>query len=277
MKNTPQLKQWLFDKPAIFSLMFFGLGTVLTLVFAWIQSFFNFETLTPVYFILLLSFIYSVYYMIKKLPHDKMSRNDFVAITNGSAIISIVSSIIVISVFGLYGMAFQRKMMMLYLSNTPLFSMIFLALVLISLYVLGVAISGIYAKYKRATTIGISPWRVILSMPFAFLMTWTPGYLIEEKNKKANTFIKSAWYNRFNNWVVSNFSNTLFVFLFLVFAKAVIAGFSTLVLTGALLIIYALWYTKHKSDFIKNINGGYAMTGICINIAFIISVILLSI
>lgn len=277
MKTIPQLKQWLFNKPIIFSLMFFGLVTVLGLAYSLVQTFLHFETVIPVYIIFAVALLYSVYYMIKKLPHDKMPRNDFIAIVNGASIISIVSSIIAIFVISFYGVKLQQKMMMMYLLHPTTFTVIFLAVVLFSLYILGVAISGIYAKYKRVTTMGVSPWKAILSMPFAFLMLWTPGYLIEEKGKKTNLLIKSKWYNRFNNWVISNFSNTLFIFLFLVFAKSVIAGLSTSVLTVALLIIYTLWYVKHKSDFVKNINDGYALTSVGINIATIIAMAVLSI
>lgn len=277
MKNIPQLKQWLLNKPFIFSLMFFGLASVLGLLFSVVQTLLHFETLAPIYFIFGFSFIFSTYYMIKKLPHDTMCRSDFIAITNGTSIISILSSIAAISVFGLYGHIFQRKMMTLYLLHPVLFGIIFLAITLFSLYILGVAISGLYAKYQRARTMGISPWKIILSMPFSFLMIWAPGYLIEDKNKKTNLIIKSKWYARFNNWVISNFSNMLFVFLFLLLAKSVIAGFPTLMLTLALLVIYTLWYVKHKSDFVKNINNGYALTSVGINLAILAAVILLSI
>ena len=275
MKNISQLKQWLFNKPAVFSVMFFGLITVLALLYSVIQTFFGFNSFTPIYFIFAISFIYSVYYMIKKLPHDNMYQSDFIAITNGASIISIASSIIAISVFGLYGSLFQRQMMKLYFFHPVIFGIVFLTITLVSLYILGVAISGVYAKYKRATTMGISPWKVILSMPFAFLLLWTPGYLIEEKKQKSNLVIKAKWYSRFNNWVMSNFSNILFVFLFFVFAKTVIAGLPTLIYTCALLIIYAIWYKKHKSDFVKNINAGYALTCIGINLAMILSVVIL--
>ena len=282
MKNITQLKQWLFNKPAIFSLMFFGLAVILGLVFSVIQTLFHFESPASIsfalYFIFGSSFIYSIYYMIKKLPHDKLYQSDFVAITNGVSIISIISSLIAISAFGLYGPIFQRKMMGMYLLHPALFTVVFLAVTLVSLYILGVAISGVYAKYKRATTLGVSPWKVILSMPFAFLLLWTPGYLIEEKGgKKSNTSIKSKWYKRFNDWVLSNYSNILFVFIFFLFAKSVIAGIPTLILTLALLVVYALWYKKHKSDFIKDIDNGYALTAVGINLAILISVVLLTI
>jgi hypothetical protein len=61
-------------------------------------------------------------------------------------------------------------------------------MIFVSLYLIGVALSGIYAKYKRATTLGIKPWKVILSMPFAFLLMWTPGYLIKDKDTKSVLF-----------------------------------------------------------------------------------------
>ena len=273
MKNIKQLKQWLFNKPALFAVMFFGLITVLGIVYSLIQTFFSFETMLPMYLIFAFSLIYSLYYMIKKLPHDKMQRNDFVAIANGTSIISILSSIIALLTIEISGFGLQRKMMMMYLLHPTIFTIIALSLSLISMYILGVAVSGIYAKYKRATTMGISPWKVILSMPFSFLMMWTPGYLIDDKSKKSDLVIKAKWYARFNNWVVSNFTNLLFVFLFLLFAKSVIAGLPTLILTIALLVIYTLWYVKHKKDFVKNMNNGYALTAVGINLAILIAVI----
>lgn len=278
MKNITQLKQWLLNKPVIFSLMCFGIITAVALIYSFIQTFLKFETLLPMYIIFAGAFIYSVYYMIKKLPHDEMPRKDFIAITNGASIISIASSIIAMITMGLIGHGIKMKMMMMYLLHPTMLFLILSFLALISLYILGVAISGVYAKYKRITTMGVSPWKAILSMPFAFLMLWTPGYLIEEKgNKKSNLLIKSKWYNRFNSWVLSNSSNILFVFLFLLFAKGTIAGLSTLALTIALLIIYTLWYVKHKSDFVKNINKGYALTSVGINITILMAVILSSI
>ena len=272
MKN--QLKQWLFNKPVLFASVFFGMTIILGLVYSLFQTFLSFESILPIYFIFALSFICATYYMIKKLPHDEMYRNDFIAINNGASIISITTSLIAILLIGLAGPMIQRKMMMMYLLHQSAFLIIFIAIILLSLYILGVAVANIYAKYKRATTMGINPWRVILSIPFGFLLMWTPGYLIAEKGKKSNLVIKSNWYNRFNNWVLSNFSNVLFMFLFLTFARCVISGLPTLILTTALLVLYTLWYVKHKSDFVKNINNGYALTAVGINIAVLVAVLL---
>jgi hypothetical protein len=201
-----------------------------------------------------------------------MSRHDFVAITNGCAFVSILFSLFTIPFFA-YFKNLQEKILELYILHNSLFTVFVIALVIIALYLIGLSLSGLYAKYKRCNTIGISPWKIILSMPFAFFMLWTPGYLIEEKTKKSNLEIKSQWYSKFNNWVLSSVNNTLFVFLFIVLFKSLVAGVATLVLTTTLFVLYTLWYVKHKSDFIKNINNGYALTAVGINIAIILAVL----
>ena len=268
-----QLKSWLLTKPITFMLWFLILGLILSFGYSVIQSVFNFESMIPLYVLLALTFILPACYMIQKLPHDKMNQSDFVAITNGAGIISIIASLAAILTVGGYGQNIQRDMMILYVSHPTMFYILLSFIMLTSLYLIGLAISGIYAKYKRATTLGLSPWHVILSMPFTFLLMWTPGYLIKDKEIKSGLEIKSHWYSKLNKWVLSNFGNKLFVFLLLIFFKSLIAGTATLVLAIISLIIYALWYTKHKSDFIKNINQGYALTAVCINLAILLAVI----
>jgi len=271
--DTIKLNTWLFKKPLLFAISFFILGILCSMVYAGIQMYFDITTMAPMYVLFVLSFVFCTYYTIKKLPHDKINQNDFIAITNGASLISIITSLLTILTVDLYGPTIQKDIMLTYIFHPTMFFIGFILFALLAMYLIGVAISNIYAKYKRAQTIGISPWKIILSMPFAFLMMWTPGYLIKDKNIKNNLEIKSTWYSKFNKWVMSNFNNILFVFLFFMFCKNIIAGLPTLILSAALLIIYTLWYVKHKSDFIKNINKGYALTAVCINIAILIAII----
>ena len=272
-EKTP-LKSWLLTKPLVFTLWFLILGLILGFGYSVIQSVFNFETITPLYILLALTFILPACYTIQKLPRDKMNQSDFVAITNGAGLISITASFIAILTIGMYGNQVQHDMMRLYILHPTTFYILLSFIMLTSLYLIGVAISGIYAKYKRVVTLGISPWKVILSMPFAFLLMWTPGYLIKDKEIKSALEIKSQWYSKLNKWVLSNFGNTLFAFLLLIFFKSLIAGSATLILAIISLVIYALWYTKHKSDFVKNINKGYALTAVGINLAILLAVII---
>lgn len=273
-KEKTKLKSWLLIKPLMFTLWCLILGTILGFAYSFIQSIFNFESMIPLYILCALTFILPACYIIQKLPHEKMGQNDFVAITNGAGFISIIASLVAILTIGFYGGNLQRDMLMMYILHPTMFYSILLFVFVTSLYLIGVALSGIYAKYKRATTIGISPWRVILSMPFTFLLMWTPGYLIQDKEIKSELEIKSSWFKKLNKWVLANFNNTLFMFLLLLFFKCVIAGTATLVLSALLLILYVLWYVKHKSDFIKNINKGYALTAVGINLAILFAVII---
>lgn len=273
-KEKTKLKSWLLIKPLMFTLWCLILGTILGFAYSFIQSIFNFESMIPLYILCALTFILPACYIIQKLPHEKMGQNDFVAITNGAGFISIIASLVAILTIGFYGENLQRDMLMMYILHPTMFYGILLFVFVTSLYLIGVALSGIYAKYKRATTLGISPWRVILSMPFTFLLMWTPGYLIQDKEIKSELEIQSSWFKKLNKWVLANFNNTLFMFLLLLFFKCVIAGTATLVLSALLLILYVLWYVKHKSDFIKNINKGYALTAVGINLAILFAVII---
>lgn len=274
-KNTKliQLKNWLLNKPVLFTLSFFLLSTILCLGYALIQTVFNIETIKPAFGLLILSFIVCTWYTIKKLPHDKMNQNDCIAITNGSMLISIIASLVMLIIVGLYGANSSYNLMMFYLAHKTLITVLFLLFGVFSVYLVGLTVCSVYAKYKRAVSIGISPWKIILSMPFSFLLMWTPGYLIKGKDIKSNLQIKSQWYTRLQKWVMMNSANILFTFLFLVLFRGIITGLATFVLYASLLVIYALWYTKYKSDFMKNINGGYAMTTIGINIAIILAII----
>ena len=275
-KTNNQLKQWLFNKPAVFTLLSFIFISVFILIYSLIASWLNINHEQNLLFglvLFLLPFIYPVYYMIKKLPHDNMYRNDFIAIVNGSAIISFIFSMITIPMLTYYGNS-HEQILWAYLKHPILFKTGVVLFAVLALYLLGLAISCVYAKYKRCKDMGITPWKIFLSMPFAFFMLWTPGYLIEEKTKKSNLEIKSKWYTNFNNWVLSNFNNVVFVFLFIALCRSLIAGVSTTILSIILLIIYTLWYVKHKSDFIKNINNGYALTAVGINIAIIAAIVI---
>ena len=270
MKKT-NLKQWLFNKPILFTLMFIGLSLAFSIIHSLISMVITIESSIFLYLMFGFSFIYSAYYMIKKLPHDKMYRNDLIAIVNGSAFISILFSLLVLFVPN--NPDIGTKAAWFSVMHPTIFSVGIIVITFIVSYLAGLAISSIYAKYKRCVEMGISPWKIILSMPFTFLMLWTPGYLIEEKTNKSNLTIKSQWFSKLHKFVLKNFNNTLSIFLLIILLKLNF-GLLTTLLTLSLLIIYALWYTKHKSDFVKNINKGYALTAVGINIAIILAMLL---
>ena len=258
----------------MFALLSFIMIFAVTFLYSVFSAIFNISATKPLVVLLALGFVWTIYYMIKKLPHDDMYRDDFIAITNGCSLITIFIPLITLLVIGYDIRILQYKFMWLYAYHPVFLWIIGIFAAILYLYVFGVTISNIYAKYKRATQLGMSKKMVIASMPFAFLLTWTPGYLIADGKHNSNLQIKSKWYAKFNKWVVARGANTLFTFLMIVLLSNLFSGALSLLLTGALLMVYALWNLKYKTKFIKNINQNYAWVAVGINVAILIIVIL---
>ena len=268
------LKTWLFNTPLMFALTTFFAIIFVTFLYAIIAAVFNTAASQPLAILLVLTFVWAIYYMIKKLPHDDMHRDDFVAITNGCNLICLLIPFIALSLFGYNINMLQYKLTWLYVFHPVFLWILGIFGAILYLYVFGVAISNIYAKFKRAAQIGISKKLIIASMPFAFLLMWTPGYLITDKKHDSNLNINCRWYKRFNDWVVNNATNTLVTFLVFVLLMNVFSGPLSLLLTGCLLIIYALWNLRYKTKFMKNINTCYAWTAVAINISVLLAIML---
>ena len=271
MKNN-KISNWLFYRPLLFAISTFTGCVAIILLYSLFISLFTLSSL-PLTIGIAVIVLWAIYGMIKRLPHDKMHRNDFIAITNGANIITIAISTIFVLIAGFNAEFFQNKINMLMVSNPVLFWTLGLLAVMVSLYLTGLIVSNTYAKYKRAREMGISPWNIILSMPFAFLLIWTPGYLIPESKQKSNLEINNASYKKFNNWVVNNVKNTTLVFFVFLLLGNMYTGASTWIWTAILLIIYSLWILRYKNNFTKNINKGYALMCVGINLAVILAMI----
>ena len=274
-KNSVSLKTWIFDKPVIFAALTFAINLAAIFAYAIISSIFNISSMLLLEIMLGISFVWNIWYMIKKLPHDDMHRSDFVAITNACCFITVFVPLITFALLANNLYMLKYNFMMVYLLHPVLVWFALISLALLYLYVFGVAISSVYAKYKRALKTGLSKWNIILSMPFAFLLMWTPGYLIPEKKDESKLQIQTKWFNKFNKWVLADTSNAIVVFLVLVLLRNSFSGLPALLLSLFLLAVYTLWNLRYKTKFIKDINRGYALTAIGINIIAIISVILM--
>lgn len=272
-KATTFLNTWLFKRPIFFSLIYFCVSFVATFITAVISSLLAMNDAASVKtwaVIMVISLIITAYYVIiKKLPHEEISQPDFVAITNGSSLITLAVPALTLLVIGTNAEVLKHKLLYLYVTHTSMLYIVAVILLFLYFYITGVAISGLYAKYKRATSIGISKWKVILSWPFGFLLSWMPGYLIKGKNIKSNLTIKSKWFKQFNEYTLLSQKNTTFVFLFLLLASQIISSLSSLILTIVILLYYGLWNLKYKSDFPRVLNSYYAISSVMINVLFI--------
>lgn len=272
MKNTTnKLTTWIFKQPVIFALSFFIIGLLTIFGYSVITSLLNIDTIAPLLYILMVVFVLTAYFVvIKKLPHDDMAHSDFVAITNAGTLIAILIPAITLLFIGNNQEALKSDIMRIYMFQPSLFWGLLIITGFSYLYLFGVGVSGLYAKYKRSVQIGISKWKVILSWPFGYMLTWIPGYLLVDKKTKSSLTIKTDTYKKFNKWVLSSTANLTTTFLILLFLNTTIAGINALVLTTLLLGYYGLWMLKHKKDFIKHVDNIYALSAVFINISMIL-------
>ena len=276
MKDTTnKLTTWIFKQPIIFAATALIVGLLVVFGYSVLTSLLNIETVKPLLYILGAALVLTAYFvLIKKLPHNDMAHSDFVAITNAGNIIAISIPLITLLFIGSNQQALKTNIMRIYMFQPYLFWALLIFTAIAYLYLFGIGISGLYAKYKRALQIGISKWKIILSWPFGYMLTWIPGYLLTDKKTKSSLTIKTKTYQKFNKWVLSSNANLIFIFLLLLFLNSVIAGLNALFLTTLLLIYYGLWILKHKSDFNKHIDKAYALSAVFINILLIILIMI---
>lgn len=281
-KTSIQLRTWIFDKPVKFALWM-----LICVAIAWLPVIFPsmnkpFFMDTPMLLIMLAVFIFGAYRLIKTLPLYNINQKDFVAIINGFRITT-VFTVLFLLISGIF-MHFLIPSDVIPANITPelmkqissegiivsrfVFDCFTILRITISMYVLGLIISSICIKYKRARVIGFSPWQIILSMPFTFVMAWMPGYLTDDTNQQSNLDIQSKWYMKFNNWVLKTKSNTYFMFIFLIIFSNILFthDVSVFLFPLSLLMIYAIWKQYSQQNLKQQMCRNYAYIMITINI-----------
>ena len=278
------LKTWLWHKPARFaawilliSVLFIG-GTHIPALVKIPAS-----DIVAVC-ILLVAFTFTVRGLIKSLPYNKISHSDFVAILNGYRLLFLL---LLSGWTGLTSLIHRCKPSRLLVSgvndtitNTQylyipdtLFNILQIFWFTLLAYLLGLWIMNIYVKYKRTRDMGISGWKTVLTMPFAFMMAWMPGYMTTDK-QQPNIAIESKWYARFNKWASKNVGNSLCMFLLLFIFSIFLTEPPFFVFLALMLFaIYMLWKTLTKESFSCHINHGYAWTAILINVFMFITLV----
>lgn len=268
MKKT-SLKTWLFTRP-----LQFAVRMMILVIFLSLPKFLPQINNLPIndvvcviaYTVIGIGiFVWAAYKLIKSLPLKEISQKDFVALTNGYRIA------IILTFFILFGEStFAHRLLIA--PSTPLLIIIFVLIEnFISMFFLGTGLSSLCVKYRRARLMGLSPWKIILTMPFTFIMLWMPGYLLEDKTTKSNIQINSNWYSKFNKWTTKNSVNTTFVFLFLILLPNVLLtrNVATLVFPLVLFLTFSLWNKTSKPDFKTNMNHSYAWLAVIVNIIMV--------
>jgi len=271
MKQTT-LKTWLFTKP-----LHFALRMLIVIIIAWLPrlfpainiSLFNYGMLAVTIGI----FVWATYKLAQSLPLKEISQKDFVALVNGYRITVLATLFIFFGYNALTGYLFSSFWFfkMPPVMTRILFESLGVIQAFIPMFILGTVLSSIFVKYRRAKIMGLTPWKIILTMPFAFIMAWMPGYLIADKSTKSDLQIKSNWYSKFNTWATATSVNTTFVFLFLILLSNILLTrqSASLLFPLVLFLVFSLWNSTSKPNFKATMNRGYVWLAIIINLIMV--------
>jgi hypothetical protein len=275
-KTSQKLSEWLFMAPFKFALLSFCTMVGFVLIFAIIAGAFNMAAAissAPVAILMIIGMIISIWMLIKWLPAGDLDRKSFIAVSNGQLLVYaaiLALSIITVAIWGNKLVMYSAWLQ--YYSMT-LFIILATAISLVYLYILGVIIANLYAIYWRARAMGVPKWKLILSIPFSFLLFWFPAYLIPDaKQSKTIVPIKSKWYEKLTSWIVAKNSNTIISLIAMIVIITLffdIYSFSLMILFG---IVFGVWALITGIDGLrKNIGNNFSTMAASVNIAMVIA------
>ncbi len=265
------LKQWLVSTPIFFALTSFLFAVTLS-VLAGLLMPKSETTLSIIGITMIVTTLISAILAIRKIPTRKMDRPGIVTIFNTKMILLAITAISsLIMALNLMPLQMWLFSLMQHPTGIVIGFLLAVCLVLLSLYILGVTIMGIWACFLRARTMNIPLWKIICSIPFGFDMLWVPGYFIPTKpNKKPIVTTNAKWISNLTNWTIIRSSNAGFLFTALIIGTGIFNGLATTLLSLSVLLLFAIWIMQMgDKKFEKNIGNTYATTAVIINIAII--------
>ncbi len=269
-KKSLSLCSWLLLTPLKFALTAF----LIIFLFMFIANLINPEISNSTMVLLVFSaIIVAAFLNLRKLPRENMDQNSFVALNNAQILIGATLFIAATIIIAATEKTIMAKIMWM---NTNFNMVILLTIVFAALFILylcGIFITNIYAKYMRCKEIGISSWKIVCSMPFGFSLLWLPGYLLQDKNKTNPAVIShTRWYSKVTKKITSNTTYTTIAFIIITAYSSFFYGFNISILTLASALIFAVWFRiAGLSNFRQHQNNKYAYVAIIINVITIIS------
>ncbi len=276
--KTQKLSSWLLSLPALFALMSFGFMFVAAILTGFIANMVTTSEIVSRIIIgggVTLAFLTAVAILLRKLPPHNLDRHSFVAINNAQ--IGVVSLVFIISTLLIITNANKIMMHLLWMETHAgaTFIAVMITAALFYLYMTGIYIANLYAKYRRVRTLGVPMWRTICTAPFGFAMLWIPGYILPEANEKSPVLtVRAKWYSRLTDWILSTPVRSGAALTVVLLLSGFFFGFNALLLTLALGLVFAIWALRTGPKTLRtNISGAYTYTAIGINIAVWIAVI----
>ena len=226
---------------------------------------------TPLMILLALGFICSIALQINSLPRAKMDQRSFISIHNTQTVL--LSGLFITSSY-LVARYAQQIIFYLFMLETRLSATFIITLttsLLFYLYLLGLVIANIYAKFRRIREFNVPTWKIICSMPFGFAALWTPGYIIKSTATKATAFTpKSKWMQRATNWICLRPANTIATFIAITTLSGFFFGFNAVLLTFSLTLVFGIWALQRGTkSFIQDMPRKYATASVIFNAALL--------
>lgn len=273
-KKSQSLLTWLLWHPLKFALIAFGLIVLISAVL----NAMGVSTDGPIAFGVIIAVVIAAAITFWYMPRDNMDRRGFIALNNAQTFIATTVFWLSALIIATYQTQITNKLLWMATMQSGMFFTIFVLVGVFYMYLFGVSLTNLYTKYQRCREMGISPWKIILSMPFGFGLLWTPGYLLDDGNKNnSSVTISARWYERLTNWIMSNPIYTTLAFALIVIYSGFFAGFNAALLTLASAVVFAIWLRiAGLSGFRGAQNRTYAYVAIVVNIAIIIGFILLA-
>jgi len=272
-KQTNKISTWMISRPLIFAVCSFIAMTVAAMLAGAINP----ATIYgPVPVILIsVAFLAAAAFLVRMLPGTNLDRRSFVALANAQMIVTSTVFIATTLIAITNARNIMIRLLWLESHSSLAFMMLMIVAALFYLYLCGIYIGNLYAKYRRVRAMGVSMWKTLATAPFGFCLLWIPGYLMEEKNKQTHVLeIKTKWYARVTEWIMGNPVRCAAVLVALILLSGFFFGFGAIMLTLVMMAIFIAWSAVTGQERLKkNIGGTYATTAIILNIVSIITII----
>lgn len=280
-KSTPAktksvLTSWFLTGPLKFALLslvlLIGVSVSYALIYVAVTGGNTAPATWPIVTLMLLATLFCIYMLARWLPTREMDRRGFVAIDNGLTVMYYIFSVLSLVYLVRNADAIIMHMMVLQYTSIVWFWIVMVLGALAYLYILGLMLANIIAIYRRAVTMDVPRWKVLLSLPFTFGIYWFPGYMLpDETPVKSETPIRAKWYAAITDWVLARPVNAVLVFLLTILICALFFDFYTLMTTVVLGAIFGIWLLiSGVKTFRAKMGGAFATTMASLNIAMIL-------
>lgn len=267
-QKSQSLLSWILWHPlkfAIISFVLFVLVGMLSGILA--QNVFNgIMPNTLMTILLIIMFILAAYITLRKMSRENLDQHSFVALNNAQIIIVSLAFMLSTMLIVANANKIMLQLMMIEAHSSLYFVILMSVAAIFYLYLCGLFLSNVYAKYRRCRAMGLKPWQIICTMPMGFALLWIPGYLISDTERTHHSVnIGAKWYTRLTDWILSGPVRTAASFIIIVLFSCMFFGYNAILLTLGLAVIAGLWIrivgiSSFRNNIGKNIRGSQSQS-----------------